>query len=654
MLIEGLEVNSVIILDDEVNVKYEEVYTILEQLIYKEDFIETILESETRDIIDSFRDTGELNDFFDDQVLRNNITNAIKRYNPELIRSSISHIINYTEEFFNECSLNLAEEWCNCSDFNVIIMDYDFGGKYSGLEKLEELSLQNDKTYYIIMLSSHSTVQFQDKTYDMLDPEKKQALFRKCANHYNIQLMALLNYINKDDVYDKDVFIKEITRVFRELKSGKIMLDAIKTIKQLLNEGTNEAINQLLLSNTKTMKALFVDKVEVEGVSETTYLVDFSLALAKNIVYRNVEAMEEIHNQLQQVQGWPCEVWDYETDQHMRDLRRIQLLDESVNERYEPIMFGDVFELDIDGKITKAVLLSQVCDLVTRKLKKKDEFPNRNDSIGTLVLQNFISGEGNNYHKMRLGNEEIFWDVRKREIIPTDILDLCSLNDLGKASVPFDIKLERKFSWGRQYYTYIQRLIQPMIKDFTEYSNGRHYLRYKGSTLKMYKNSEKAYFSIRRVGRLDKEVTNHILNLYINIQTRVPLLLDPSKDLIDLKDMEVSFNGQPNDDLKVYYYEKNAYLDLKAFKEGILKVNKESGPLFYKGFREALESEVPPEYYLLNDHFEEKRLLSLSPPVNSVLSKIGVKVKIREMKVNISFQPEQAGGDKVAIGISQS
>lgn len=60
----------------------------------------------------------------------------------------------------------------------------------------------------------------------------------------------------------------------------------------------------------------------------------------------NINQMEDIHNNLGRIQRLPYKIWDYETEQHVRDLRKIQLLDESINKRFEPIMFGDVFEIE--------------------------------------------------------------------------------------------------------------------------------------------------------------------------------------------------------------------------------------------------------------------------------------------------------------------
>ncbi|KAA9005016.1 hypothetical protein F4V43_08975 [Paenibacillus spiritus] len=78
----------------------------------------------------------------------------------------------------------------------------------------------------------------------------------------------------------------------------------------------------------------------------------------------------------------------------------------------------------------------------------------------------------------------------------------------------------------------------------------------------MDKNDKGVKFKIKRIGRLDSNVANHVVSLYINAQTRVPLLMDPSKDLLELKEREVHYKGAKKENIKMYYYNKNAYLDL--------------------------------------------------------------------------------------------
>lgn len=86
-------------------------------------------------------------------------------------------------------------------------------------------------------------------------------------------------------------------------------------------------------------------------------------------------------------------------------------------------MFRDVFEIEHDGTVTKAVLISQVCDMVVRILKK-DTLPNRNESMATLILEIKTPSNGKDIFKHRIGNEVIYWDIRKKMLMPAELLSV--------------------------------------------------------------------------------------------------------------------------------------------------------------------------------------------------------------------------------------
>lgn len=647
-LVPLLNISKVLVIDDELFINYEEriepAIQILEQNRsseeFKKMFVGILDESEFQELLE-YGDYGLL---YNDEEKRNIILELVTQHSPEMFKGNAYHILDKISSLFKDLEVEgridpRASGKHSISEYDLIFMDYEYAHNYTAVKALEELNLNDKKINYVVFVSAKETFDVtNDTSYSVDDVEVRQKLFRKLRSDNSSRFTALLSYINKKNTTEDNKFNQEIYQTLLEFESGKLMLDAINSLTGLLTDGIEEVRKKLLLTNTKTMKALITDKIEIEGVSETSYLVDFSLAMVKNLVNEKIVRLEEIHNNLGRIQGWPCEIWDYETDQHMRDLRKIQLLDQSVNFRYEPIWFGDVFEIYFEGETTKAVLISQICDLVVRMLKKGDELPNRNEIMGTLILQSKLPGNGNTMYRNRIGNDEIYWDVRKKMFFPTELLDLCSTNEDGDATLIFGSNIERKFSWSNHHLTYMKELIKSKEETYSTLNNGEQYVYYNGMSYKMNKDSQKVSFYIKRIGRLDNNVTNHIVNLYVNAQTRVPLPLDPSKDLLDLKEMEVHYNGQKNEDIKIYYYNKNTYVDLLTIESEIAKVNSDIGEQFSNRIQ-AVRSVVAPEHFLLNDQLEDKRLLAVVPSVNEVLLKqLGLKISTKDMKATINLE----------------
>ncbi|MNC49727.1 hypothetical protein D3C75_989250 [compost metagenome] len=54
---------------------------------------------------------------------------------------------------------------------------------------------------------------------------------------------------------------------------------------------------------------------------------------------------------------------------------------------------------------------------------------------------------------------------------------------------------------------------------------------------------------------------------------------------------------------------------------------------------QKIKSDLKPEYFLLNDQLEDKRLLAVAPPVNEVLVKqLGIKITTKELKATIHHE----------------
>lgn len=102
----------------------------------------------------------------------------------------------------------------------------------------------------------------------------------------------MINYLNKEKTTDEIIFNYELNQILEEFNSGRIMTESIESLGKLLIDGVNDAQKQLMLTNTKTMKAVITEKLEKEGVSETSFLIDLSVSIVKNLINSNIPQLK--------------------------------------------------------------------------------------------------------------------------------------------------------------------------------------------------------------------------------------------------------------------------------------------------------------------------------------------------------------------------
>ncbi|MEK3688817.1 hypothetical protein [Paenibacillus sp. FSL R10-2736] len=566
-LLEKLEINRILFIDDEVVLDSEKKIQIardlIAQFIHENSFRDLLSNVISKSELEDQWIFGELTSFENEEEKQQKVIRILEDYRPNYFKPPVQYIIDGIKNYFSHLDFTPIASpsgFEGSNEYDLIIMDYDYGRQFTALDVLDDLRLKQDKLYYIVFLSSHESFEYMDNSFDMKDPASKQDLFRKCATDKFPQIKGILNYINKSKATDFLEFSSEITKVLLELHSGKLMVDAITSVQKLLHGSVDIAMRKLLLSNTKTMKALMTDKLESEGASETLYLVDFSLSMIKNLVNEKVEQIEEIHDKLKKIQGWSCEIWDYETDDHLRDLRKLQLLDKSVNDRFAPIDFGDIFEISLGDITTYAILLNQSCDLVIRELQT--DVYGRNDYLSTLILS-VPKPSGKSCVSFRLGNEDITFDVRKNYSIPLAILDLVSLNKLGAAELDSQGELEKKFSWSNSFFTYMQQLIVQFKDEFGCLQDGNNYYSAMGVAYTLTKDGHKTSFKINRKSRLQYNEAFSVLKHYVDIKTRVPLMLDPSDEI--LLEMKVTVNKEKSE-IPCFYCKGNNSVYINTWK----------------------------------------------------------------------------------------
>ena len=521
------QIKKVLYIDDELEMNEGQTMEMVAQILAKEgsipefqDYFREIISDEIIKDICEYQKFAEL----EDSAKQEKIVEVLKNKKPEYFNQKnpiLEGLISYFEGKEVQASPDIVK--IDTTDIDLIVIDFKLKN-FTAVDVIKEL-IKGKKPKYVIILSLQDTFSMEGRDYNICKAEEKQAFIRNYMSEKSLQFDALLNHIHKKDAVTVEGLSDQLNRVLLEFEAGKIMIEAMNSIKSLMCHSINEAVGTLLLTNAKTIKALISEKLEKEGASETNYLVDLSLDLVRNFINRDVAATQEVHNKLQKINQWPDKVEDYNTDEQLRKISRLRMYDENVNARFAPIDFGDVFEVQVNNKSVKALLISQSCDLIIRRTGANLE---RAEKSGLLVVQE--KGDSQSHESIRLGDEQITWNVRKTVQLPTCILDYASINSNGEVSLTIGSTIERKATWGEAFTSHMRDLITRHSDYFSKLSDGNSTYWDEDSFggIKTKKDNNLITWNIKRVGRLDSRYTTKFLRLYTHMRNRVPLSMDPS------------------------------------------------------------------------------------------------------------------------------
>ncbi|OIJ14926.1 hypothetical protein BKP37_07000 [Anaerobacillus alkalilacustris] len=637
-LLENLNVSKILFIDDQLELSDDDKMMMLPLCLTKQKGNQELIAKLEKELgaekIEKLFEQEDIEFLYEEDDERRFVFNALEKYDLGLLKGPAKQIEERLVDYFGADIIETASspDEKDFKDFDLIIMDYDYSKEeFTALDIIKD-KLNGDESKYIVFMSSHTEFTYEKVPYRMTDSESRQDLFRKYSSNNILEFKALLNYINKDVVQSKGAFNAAIYETLLELESGKLMFDSLYSTKSLLDKGVNDAISKLLLTNSKTMKALITEKLEIEGVSETTYLVELSLALVKNLIMDSVPQMQEIHEKLSNIQGWSCEIWDYETDNHLRDLRRIELLDENVNKRNAPIDFGDIFEMKIQDKLIRGILVSQSCDLMVREVKGNIQ---RNAEVASIILE-VSEMTGKSCIPLRLGKEEVIFDVRKNILIPSWILDFTSLDvDNGNSQFMINQSIFREFTWGGFYCKYLTNLIEEKSNELKGFGDGEHTTWSHNIAYSFRKNHDNIAFNVSRVARLDYLHTSSILKQKNELETRVPLSLDISSEEIKFSPLETRLNSRETN-LKFLYSEKDKCV--------LIDVNHFLGTIQEEGFKikqeimDGIITEIQTNHrksLVLREQLKEKRMLIVDEETAGAFKQYGIEIRSNKKKKTV-------------------
>ena len=359
------------------------------------------------------------------------------------------------------------------------------------------------------------------------------------AGNCSADTRSFIYYINKQRILDNNS-----NKIAKSLSQGfkrKACFELFQLYTDCLSVGLTDALTTIQEVRQKTLNYIYSDKIQKNGESYTDFARRF-VQLFHYDGYNNAVAQKysEIASKAKYYESLCSVISDApgnvkELTGALKKYREIELYNRHVNKQRCEVATGDIFE--VDGSFY--LLVSQSCDTYLRKTGK------RKIQEATL-LEIADDGTGHKYSYPL----PCFLTMRKPAVIyhslkifPFDILDLCTINTSGNATV--SIKDISEFEEELKLYTANFRL---RFGDVLERLNKVHTSRtllqrfWAGSSLVSAEEAYKAHvmlddinpnlkkydfvenqitYNVKRICRLTELTTIDIIRDYGNMLSRI-------------------------------------------------------------------------------------------------------------------------------------
>ncbi|AYK06312.1 hypothetical protein [Brevibacillus laterosporus] len=235
------------------------------------------------------------------------------------------------------------------------------------------------------------------------------------------------------------------------------------------------------------------------------------------------------------------------------DIAEFNLVNYGVNELFENIATGDLFEIMLheEQAVQYAVLISASCDLPLRFPEKiQDKIDRKKESVVLCFYNCDEIGEMEDKDlKKIIGNEQSLWPIMLEDgksyvLTPTQkmltvngkLLDLCAFNSTGEAKID-----KQLISMSRPYKNYhsLKYMAETLIPWIDDVKNLKSYLGdsiennqiqesdllpiLAGLKYNVKMNYERSKFEIKRIGRLEKELALNVVQYNTSNLSRIGL-----------------------------------------------------------------------------------------------------------------------------------
>ena len=408
----------------------------------------------------------------------------------------------------------------------------DTAGIEFAKNKIEQSQITNNYIFMLTTIGGDS-----DKEDDIADA------FDKILVDFDAKNASLIYYINKNYIAEKnnDCIAKSLSYGFKRKQCYKLIDD----YADCLQSSCEKTVEKLRQIKQNTLNYVFTRRVQEKGESHFDFfhrLVqifhedEYGSLLATKIsdIYSKINHYQNLCNDIPQFEEYTLDV-----QENLAEVRKIELFDMHVNEKFREVSTGDIFRFKDDYYI----LVTQSCDTYLRKNGKR--------KLDNAVLLKILDSSDVKF-KYELSCFCAFDDLFKSAsiifqdncIIPFALLDLCVANKDGRASISIDM-FDNKKSLDIYFTSNYKMRYEILIRLFAEvYQNKIMFEKFvdqddKNTDIDKIK---KAYtyllnldgilkdfiiedslmvYPIQRIARLNEHYTVELLNEYGHVLSRV-------------------------------------------------------------------------------------------------------------------------------------
>ncbi|MEV5029609.1 hypothetical protein [Paenibacillus sp. LPE1-1-1.1] len=508
---ELMGINRVVVIDDKLNIDQQTIIDILNGQFDTPDFNIRLFVETLGYLIDDLKE----NEQFPPLLVK-----KISEHFPGVIKSEISELLVILSQIFEKESIFLFE----CVQPGLIIdsntllfLDYKIEGSQTSSEQFAHILAEKSTTDLnprcIVFISNNNYFSIETERYDMFDYKRRTEYFRalrgtQTENYKN----TVYDYISKGKMVTESDTYGELYKVFQNLYGSRKFFELLNCMEEILNKSSQAVMGKFHLLNARSIQDMIKEKVVEEGISAPTFLIQWiSRHIAKK-VEQHKETGNKVDRILREINEWTESYYETHEDIVLREILLSEMWEE-VNERYLPVDFGDIYEIDYNNEKRRAILLTQTCTLAVRNNGK------RTGRVAMLALED----------KDKLGRksaitlddwkgEKITFDLDETVSIPISFLDLTSLNSDGKAVLnwvagtpPFSCPDNVLWSEGYKLMMseFTQETAEKLIRNNTR---PMHQIdeTYMPFTNESTSQAHKYEFPIKRLRRLDQQYSLYV------------------------------------------------------------------------------------------------------------------------------------------------
>jgi hypothetical protein len=382
---------------------------------------------------------------FEETLLKSQKENLLLFLNKLLTLEAINDYKTFDNindaKLFLDKSIN--QEW-NPSEENKVLwlIDREFGDRSNeGFRLLEEFSLDHNK-WNIGILATQNTGDISEEAKFNSFLEKVSS--NKLGENKNAVWLIEKSLITSEKSQE---LAKSIMHGLRRNYTFKIT----NFLSDTLRNGIQEASQEFKNIEQSTIYNIILKFSNQEGTSIIETLTRVLLALSKydlnkkisdkyDDISKLISSYEALHNEV--------DIGQLENLEEVHQFRHKEKYNNTINGHFYPVGFGDIFEINDQ----KYILISQPCDIQVRGEKGE-----RNLQQATLLKMSKEQPDNDAYATLNYFDRfEIYYVLfREALLIDFNILDLCSLNQDGRAKVALSqlgksLESEYRYSIGQR------------------------------------------------------------------------------------------------------------------------------------------------------------------------------------------------------------